>query len=342
MIIGGVIALALILIGVVAAVLIRDEPAVTTVPSPNTSTTGSVPPGSSAPPTSAPPAEKASDAVTGYLNALAAGDVAGALSYAADPVAAGPFLTGAVLAESAKRAPLTTVNVTPVDDDNATVVAATYKFGDTDVVENFDVVKLGDVWKLTRVVKTVELGLSRQSSVPMRINGVKVSSNTVDLLPGSYAFTTGLPYISYGSDNVVLIKSPSGDADVYSHQCPAEHERQEGDQGGGEVELQEVPEVQRRAAQGLPVPLDQLGSQVPGQQREMATDRRRPVRQGEVRLRQRRGLGERAAPGQAVRQLHLQRELGYLFRDHHRDGRCRREGDREVGQGSLALSPLNG
>ena len=216
LIIGGVIALALILIGVVAAVLIRDEPAVTTVPSPNTSTTGSVPPGSSAPPTSAPPAEKASDAVTGYLNALAAGDVAGALSYAADPVAAGPFLTGAVLAESAKRAPLTTVNVTPVDDDNATVVAATYKFGDTDVVENFDVVKLGDVWKLTRVVKTVELGLNRQSSVPMRINGVKVSSNTVDLLPGSYAFTTGLPYISYGSDNVVLIKSPSGDADVYS------------------------------------------------------------------------------------------------------------------------------
>ena len=43
LIIGGVIALALILIGVVAAVLIRDEPAVTTVPSPNTSTTGSVP-----------------------------------------------------------------------------------------------------------------------------------------------------------------------------------------------------------------------------------------------------------------------------------------------------------
>ena len=79
------------------------------------------------------------------------------------------------------------------------MVAATYKFGDTDVVENFDVVKLGDVWKLTRVVKTVELGLNRQSSVPMRINGVKVSSNTVDLLPGSYAFTTGLPYISYGS-----------------------------------------------------------------------------------------------------------------------------------------------
>ncbi len=217
LIIGGVIALALILIGVVTAVLVRGEPTVTTVPSPNASTTGSVPStSSSAPPTSAPPAEKASDAVNGYLNALAAGDVTGALSYAAEPVAPGPFLTSAVLAQSAKRAPLTTINVTPVDDDNATDVRATYKFGDTDVVENFEVVKVGDVWKLTRVVKTVELGLSRDPAVPMRINGVKVSGNTVDLLPGSYAFTTGLPFVSYGSDNVVLIKSPSSDADVYS------------------------------------------------------------------------------------------------------------------------------
>ena len=77
LIIGGVIALVLIVIGVVAAVLVRNDPTVTTVPSPNTSTSGSVPPPTSAPPTSAPPAEKASDAVSGYLNALAAGDIAG-------------------------------------------------------------------------------------------------------------------------------------------------------------------------------------------------------------------------------------------------------------------------
>ena len=84
------------------------------------------------------------------------------------------------------------------------------------MVENFEVVKVGDIWKLTRVVKTVELGLSRDPSVPMLINGVKVSGNTADLLPGSYAFTTGLPFVSYGSDNVVLVKSPSDYADVYS------------------------------------------------------------------------------------------------------------------------------
>lgn len=215
LIIGGVTALVLIVIGVVAAVLVRNDPTVTTVPSPNTSTSGSVPP-TSAPPTSAPPAEKASDAVSGYLNALAAGDIAGALSYGADAVPDGPFLTAGVLAESMERAPLTTINVTPVDDENATVVAATYKFGDTDVVENFEVIKVGDIWKLTRVVKTVELGLSRDPSVPMRINGVKVSGNTADLLPGSYAFTTGLPFVSYGSNNVVLVKSPSDYADVYS------------------------------------------------------------------------------------------------------------------------------
>ena len=35
------------------------------------------------------------------------------------------------------------------------------------------------------------------------------------MLPGSYAFTTGLPYVSYGSKNVVLVKSPFVEANTY-------------------------------------------------------------------------------------------------------------------------------
>ena len=52
---------------------------------------------------SAPPAALASDAVAGYLNALAAGHAAAALAYSANPVKPGPFLTDEVLAALSDR-----------------------------------------------------------------------------------------------------------------------------------------------------------------------------------------------------------------------------------------------
>ncbi len=80
----------------------------------------------------------------------------------------------------------------------------------------FDVVKVGDEWKLVEVVKRVDVGLSRAKSVPMLVNGVKVSGNTVNVLPGSYAFSTGLSTISYGSKSVVLVKGPTDYVDTYA------------------------------------------------------------------------------------------------------------------------------
>jgi hypothetical protein len=44
---------------------------------------------------------------------------------------------------------------------------------------------------------------------------VDVNQDSVAVLPGSYAFTTGLPYVGYGSKNVVLVKSPYVEADTY-------------------------------------------------------------------------------------------------------------------------------
>ena len=61
----------------------------------------------------------------------------------------------------------------------------------------------------------MDFGLSRSKSVPMLVNGVRVSGNTINVLPGSYAFTTGLSTISYGSRNVVLVKGPTDYVDTY-------------------------------------------------------------------------------------------------------------------------------
>jgi hypothetical protein len=159
-----------------------------------------------------------SDAVSAYLQALAAGDAAAALSYAADPAPTGTLLTNEVLAESRNRAALTEIQVPVVEDQNATSVSATYTLGNSAVSESFDVVKVADTWRLSRAVKDLDLSFVVGGSVPVKINGVKVDQDSVAVLPGSYAFTTGLPYVGYGSKNVVLVKSPYVEADTYGIQ----------------------------------------------------------------------------------------------------------------------------
>jgi hypothetical protein len=213
LIILGVIALALVLVAVSTLVLIsRSRRIVAPQPIPSQPSGGTA----SSAPSSAPPAALASDAVTGYLSALAAGHAAAALSYSADPVKPGPFMTDKVLAQSIKRAPITSIVVPQVTDQQATSVPATYRLGKTNVSTSYDVVQATGGWKLATISKTINLGLVRSRSIPMLINGVKVSSNDVDLLPGSYAFTTASPHLSYGPRNMVVITDPKAYADVFS------------------------------------------------------------------------------------------------------------------------------
>jgi hypothetical protein len=153
--------------------------------------------------------------VAGYLQALAEGDAVAALSFAADPAPTGPLLTNKVLAVSGERAALSEIQVPVVEDQKATSVSATYTLGKSAVSESFDVVKVGDTWKLSRAVKDLDLSFIATGPVPIKINGVNVDQESVAVLPGSYAFTTGLPYVGYGSKNVVLVKSPYVEADTY-------------------------------------------------------------------------------------------------------------------------------
>jgi hypothetical protein len=207
----GVIALALILVAVTTVLLLWPSRRVV---KPQPVPSGAPTRATSAPPTSAPPAALASDAVAGYLKALAAGDADGALSYSADPVKPGPFLTDKVLGQSIKRAPITSIEVPKVTDQQATSVSARYRLGKTAVTTSYDVVKAPGGWKLSTVSKTIDLGLVRSPSIPMLINGVQVTSDYVDLLPGSYAFTIASPHLTYGSKNIVTITDPNGYSDV--------------------------------------------------------------------------------------------------------------------------------
>ena len=212
LIIVGAVALAIILMAVVALVVAtQGRPGAN--PGGNAGTQGQqTDPSQNGAPQQTP---RPSDAVTAYLHALAAGDAVTALSYAADPAPTGRLLTNEVLAESGERAPLNEIQVPVVEDQSAKSVSATYTLGDSAVSESFDVVKVGDSWKLSRAVKDLDLSFIADGSVPVKINGVKLTESSVAVLPGSYAFTTGLPYVGYGSKNVVLVKSPYVEADTY-------------------------------------------------------------------------------------------------------------------------------
>ena len=174
------------------------------------------PSATTAPSTAPPPAGTlASDAVLGYLRALAAGNADAALRYSAQPVNREATLSNAVLAESRRRAPVTGIRVTSVADPDATQVQASYRLGSTPVNGVFEVVKISGGWKLRTVVNEFNVGLVRQKSIPMKINGVTVTSDRVRVLPGSYAFSTGTRYLSYGSRNVLLVRSPDDLVNVY-------------------------------------------------------------------------------------------------------------------------------
>ena len=196
-----VVALILVIVGVVALIGSGSKP----------SASGG---GGGATTAPAPAATKASDAVKGYLDALSAGHAEAALAFGKDQPADKTFLTDAVLADSLKRAPISDINVPEVADENAYQVSATYKVGGQAVNETFYVSKEGDVFQLSETTQDLDLGSARSNTVPMIMNGVKVTADKVTLLPGSYAVTSGIATINYGPKSTFVLKSPQDYASI--------------------------------------------------------------------------------------------------------------------------------
>ncbi|MDN5763189.1 MAG: hypothetical protein L0H41_12855 [Microlunatus sp.] len=196
----GAAVLALVLIGTIVGVAVTRS---------NNDPTTTDPPGGTA--TSAPPAEAKlpSDAVRGFLEALATGDAQTALTYAQTAPGDTTFLTDEVLAESNKLAPITGIDVPEVNDEYAYSVDAAYKMGSQVVDAKFPVEKAGQVWKLREVAFDLDVSSRRSKTLPLVINGVTVEADSLRLFPGSYEFTTGNKNIDYGKSNVLTVQSPA-------------------------------------------------------------------------------------------------------------------------------------
>ena len=216
----GAIVLVLVLIGVAAAVLLNRNNDVASNRVTPSAAGGSAPTGSTGPtagssaPTggsSAPPPvvnSKADEAVKSYLEALASGQAAVALALGKDQPTDTTFLTDAVLADSLKRAPITGITVSPPDDEYDNSIEASYKLGDQQVNETFTVQKRGDNYLLYDIAQKLSIESIRSRTLPLLINGVPAQTDNVYLFPGSYLFTTGNKYATYGNGKLV-IKHPT-------------------------------------------------------------------------------------------------------------------------------------
>lgn len=189
----------LLIVGIaVAALAGRDRPVAV-------SPTG---PGRGAP-ASAPATARPSDAVRGYLEALAGNDADRAVSYLKDPPADRTFLTRAMLEASSKQAAISGIDVPEVTDKYIYRVPARYTIGDQAVTEDYSVSEAGGTYKLSRAVTEFDLSYQRDETLPMLINGVPVRTDKVSLFPGTYAFTTDSKWVTYGDTAEITLTGPS-------------------------------------------------------------------------------------------------------------------------------------
>ena len=147
-------------------------------------------------PVTAGQAKTAQAAVRGFLEALARGDSADALSFAATPTDP-TFLTDEVLAESLALNPITFQQAVREDlsDTEYVAVTADYQIGSQSVNTIYETVVQDGYYFIDQVTAPISLYGVYVSGIGMRLNGVSISTSALtpylDLFPGSYELTIG-------------------------------------------------------------------------------------------------------------------------------------------------------
>jgi hypothetical protein len=149
------------------------------------------------------------EVVSGYLNALAHNDSQQALGFAKLRPSDQRLLTDEVLAASNSQAQLRQLTVRTTDlTDYRAQVEATYLLGQQRTTQSFTVYAVGSEWKLYDVARRVDLTQLNTSDLPLTINGVSVSPDSVELFPGHYQVATSDDRYHFTGDTFI-VKSPS-------------------------------------------------------------------------------------------------------------------------------------
>lgn len=151
-------------------------------------------------------------AVQGYLKAVADGRADDAIAYLFRPPDDRTFLTGEVLAESRRSAPLTDVSVSPATKKSGTTnVKVTYQLGGKAQTETFEVLEDHAYWFVAGAA-SVELKADRSQlpdlDFPVLVNGAAVTpgSRVVSLFPGQYTVTSGHSFVQL--DDTFTVGAP--------------------------------------------------------------------------------------------------------------------------------------
>lgn len=146
------------------------------------------------------------DVVSGYLNALAHSDSQQALRFAKLRPTDQRMLTDEMLAESNKAAPLRQIGVHTTElTDYRAQVEAVYSIGEQRVTQSFTVYAVGSEWKLYDVARKVDLGLLKTDDLPLKVNGISVQPDNVELFPGHYQVAISDDRYAFTKDAFVVV-----------------------------------------------------------------------------------------------------------------------------------------
>jgi len=152
------------------------------------------------------------DAVKGYLQALADGDAAKALGYAATPPADRTYLTDDVLSAIQAKSPLTNIVVKPAAGcrkGETCQVAATFDLGGEAVSATFAVTDVDGQYRLVKATRAVDL--AALTNVQLTIEGRPAPGPVVELFPGVYRIESANPWLSADATNFT-VRSPDDTA----------------------------------------------------------------------------------------------------------------------------------
>lgn len=142
--------------------------------------------------------KKPDEVVRQYLNALAEGRIDDALALGPVGVGSRAALTPAAMERSRQTMSISDIQVGQVDDA-ATEVPARYTIGGERVSTTIKVRRQADAtWQLASSTVTLRITGVRSKDVPVLVNGMEVGdAQQVEVVPGYYVVTTGLPFIDY-------------------------------------------------------------------------------------------------------------------------------------------------
>ncbi|GAB3715563.1 hypothetical protein [Mariniluteicoccus flavus] len=160
-----------------------------------------------------------SDAALAFLDAVASGDAAKALSLQTHQPADRLLLTDESLAASRRVAPITDIAVVT---DTETVTEVSYRLGSETKRALFKPVRQPDgTWRIERGTTTLQI--NRRKGLPVLVDGVEIDKTEVEIFPGAHGVTTGKRYVAYAEPTFT-----AADGQAFPRLAPAPRITEEG------------------------------------------------------------------------------------------------------------------